>query len=48
MKATIIYDNPAFEGFQSVWSFSYLVTQRMLFDTGDYFVSVEAGRILEI
>lgn len=48
MKVTIIYDNQAFKGFQSGWGFSCLVDQRILFDTVDYFVSVETGRILEI
>jgi len=35
MKATIIYDNTAEEGFQSGWGFSCLVDQRILFDTGE-------------
>lgn len=35
MKATIIYDNTASEGFQSGWGFSCPVDQRILFDTED-------------
>lgn len=35
MKAAIIYDNKAKEGFQYGWGFSCLVDQRILFDTGE-------------
>lgn len=34
MKATIIYDNTAEEGYQSGWGLSCLVDQKILFDTG--------------
>ena len=35
MKAIIIYDNTAIQGFQSRWGFACLVDQRILFDTGE-------------
>ena len=37
MKAAIVYDNTAMEGFQSGWGFSCLIEaeEKILFDTGD-------------
>lgn len=35
MKATIMYDNTAEEGFRSGWGFACLIDRRILFDTGE-------------
>jgi len=40
MKAQIIYDNIAQEGFRSGWGFSCLVDEKILFDTGEEPVSI--------